>query len=103
MWQLCRTGPALAETSLDNYFGLGHDIRDTAYITIDLKDSPICYSTSSVNAMVKMDESCLYKETFFFRVISANIVEIKGMITGQIYSNLTLILSRNLSRRRIIA
>ena len=51
----------LAETSLDNYFGLAHDIRDTAYISIDLKYSPICYSMCSVNAMIKMDERCLYK------------------------------------------
>jgi len=50
VWQLCRTEPALAETSLDNYFGLRHDIRDNANITIDLKYSPICYSMYSVNA-----------------------------------------------------
>ena len=52
-------------------------------------------------AMIEMDERCLYKAKFAC-VISANIVEIKGMITGQICSNLTLFLSRTLSRRRFI-
>jgi len=39
----------------------------------------------------------------FVSVISANIVALKDIITGQIFSNLTLFSSPNLSLRRFIA
>jgi hypothetical protein len=51
------------------------------------------------NAMIKMDERCLYGATFFLRDFS-EYFRGKGMIRGQICSFLTLFLSRNVSRIR---